>query len=90
MFSSHRLDDVFVKSSFGSSLPPLIVSMGADDNADSAWAALTGSFQQMKARPVGEFNVAKQQIEILLLAKFFCLLHCMGHFHLVPISAEHS
>ena len=44
----------------------------------------------MKARSIRQLNVAKQQIEILLLAKFLRLLHGMGHFHLMPIPAEHS
>ena len=90
MFSSHRLDDVFVKSSFGSSLPPLIVAMCANDDSDRGRAALSRSFQQMKARSIRQLNVAKQQIEILVLAKFLCLLHGMGLFHLMPVSAEHS
>lgn len=90
MFGPHRFNDVFVKSSFGSSLPPLIVPMCADDDSDRGRAAPSRSFQQMKTRSIRQLNVAKQQIEILVLAKLLRLLHGMGHLHLMSIPAEDS
>ena len=89
MFSSNRLYNVFLKSCFGSRLPPLVVSVRANDDANRGGTAFARSFQQMKAGSIRQFNIAQQQIEILLLAKFFGVLDGMGHLHLMPVPSEY-
>lgn len=89
MFSSNWLYNVFLKSCFGSGLPPLVVPVRANDDANRGRTTFARSFQQMKAGSIRQFNIAQQQIEIILLAELLCLLRGMGHLHLMPVPSEH-